>query len=170
AKIEQMARRVRAVAALADPVGQTLLHSELDDGLELKRITCPFGVIAAVVEARPDAVVQLSALAFKSGNALMIKAGAEISRTSEVLLEIFKSSFEVAGTSANAVAMISSREELHQLLKLHGEIDLVIPRGSSELVRFISENTRIPVMGHADGVCHIYVDAAADQNLAVSVI
>jgi len=169
-KIEQMARSVRAVATLADPVGKILLCSELDEGLELKRITCPFGVIAAVVEARPDAVIQLSALAFKSGNALMIKAGSEISRTASALLGIFKSNFEAAGIPADATVMVKTREDLHELLKRHREIDLVVPRGSSELVRFVVENTSIPVMGHADGVCHIYVDAAADQNLAVSVI
>ena len=169
-KLMQMARSVNAVSGLEDPVGKVLLQSALDDGLELTRISCPFGVIAAVVEARPDAVVQLSALAFKSGNALMIKAGAEIGRTTEVLLGVFKSAYERAGISADALINVKSREELHELLKLDYYIDLVVPRGSSELVRFISSNTRIPVLGHADGVCHIYVDAAADLNLATSVI
>jgi len=112
----------------------------------------------------------LSALALKSGNALMIKAGSEIARTTEVLLDIFKRAYESAGISPEAITNVKSREELHELLKLHEYIDLVVPRGSSELVRFISANTRIPVLGHADGVCHIYVDAAADLNLATSVI
>ena len=169
-KLLQMARSVNAVSGLEDPVGKVLLQSDLDDGLELRKIACPFGVIAAVVEARPDAVVQLSALAFKSGNALMIKAGAEIARTTEILLGIFKSAYERAGISADALTNVKSREELRELLKLDQYIDLVVPRGSSELVRFISANTRIPVLGHADGVCHIYVDAAADLNLATSVI
>jgi glutamate-5-semialdehyde dehydrogenase len=105
-----------------------------------------------------------------SGNALMIKAGAEISRTTEVLLGIFGSAYERAGVSADALVNVRSREELQELLKLDQYIDLVVPRGSAELVRFISSNTRIPVLGHADGVCHIYVDAAADLNLATSVI
>jgi glutamate-5-semialdehyde dehydrogenase len=100
----------------------------------------------------------------------MIKAGAEIARTTEVLLAIFKSAYERAGISADALVNVKSREELHELLKLDKYIDLVVPRGSSELVRFISSTTRIPVLGHADGVCHIYVDAAADLNLATSVI
>jgi glutamate-5-semialdehyde dehydrogenase len=169
-KLLQMSRSVNAVSSLDDPVGKVLLQSELDDGLELTKLSCAFGVIAAVVEARPDAVVQLSALAFKSGNALMIKAGAEIARTTEVLLAIFKSAYERAGISADALVNVKSREELHELLKLDKYIDLVVPRGSSELVRFISSTTRIPVLGHADGVCHIYVDAAADLNLATSVI
>jgi len=169
-KLLQMSRSVNAVSDLEDPVGKILLQSELDDGLELRKISCPFGVIAAVVEARPDAVVQLSALAFKSGNALMIKAGAEIARTTEVLLGIFKRAYERAGISADALINVKSREELHELLKLDHYVDLVVPRGSSELVRFISSNTRIPVLGHADGVCHIYVDAAADLSLATSVI
>ena len=169
-EILQMARSVNAVSSLEDPVGKILLHSELDDDLELKRISCPFGVIAAVLEARPAAVVQLSALAFKSGNALMIKAGSEIARTTEVLLDIFKRAYESAGISPDAITNVKNREELHELLRLDAYIDLVVPRGSSELVRFISANTRIPVLGHADGVCHIYVDAAADLNLATSVI
>lgn len=169
-KLLQMARSVNVVSGLDDPVGKILLRSGLDDGLQLKKISCPFGVIAAIVEARPDAVVQLSALAFMSGNALMIKAGAEISRTTEVLLGIFGSAYERAGVSADALVNVRSREELQELLKLDQYIDLVVPRGSAELVRFISSNTRIPVLGHADGVCHIYVDAAADLNLATSVI
>lgn len=169
-KLLQMARSVNAVSGLEDPVGKILLHSELDDGLELRKISCPFGVIAAVVEARPDAVVQLCALAFKSGNVLMIKAGAEIARTTEVLLKVFKNAYERAGISSDALTNVKGREELYELLKLDHYIDLVVPRGSSELVRFISANTRIPVLGHADGVCHIYVDAAADLNLATSVI
>lgn len=169
-KLLQMARSVRAVSALEDPVGKILVCSDLDDGLQLKRVSCPFGVIAAVVEARPDAVVQLSALAFKSGNALLIKAGTEIGRTTEVLLDIFRRGFGQAGIGPAAVVNVPSREELHELLTLDQYIDLVVPRGSSELVRFISANTRIPVLGHADGVCHIYVDSAADLHLAVSVI
>lgn len=169
-KLLQMTRSVNAVGGLEDPVGKILLQSELDEGLELKKISCPFGVIAAVVEARPDAVVQLSALAFKSGNALMIKAGAEIARTTEVLLRVFKSAYEREGVSPDALTNVKSREELHEILKLEYYIDLVVPRGSSELVRFVSANTRIPVLGHADGVCHICVDAAADLNLAISVI
>lgn len=169
-KLLQMTRSVNAVSGLEDPVGKILFQSDLDDGLELTKISCPFGVIAAVVEARPDAVVQLSALAFMSGNALMIKGGAEIARTSEVVLGIFGSAYERAGISADALVNVKSREELYELLKLDHYIDLVVPRGSSELVRFISSNTRIPVLGHADGVCHIYVDAAADLNLATSVI
>ncbi len=169
-KLLQMARSVNAVSSLEDPVGKILLQSELDEALELRKISCPFGVIAAVVEARPDAVVQLSALAFKSGNALMIKAGTEIARTTEVLLRVFKTVYERAGLPSHALTNVRSREELHELLKLDEYIDLVVPRGSSELVRFISANTRIPFMGHADGVCHIYVDAAADLNLATSVI
>ena len=169
-KLLQMARSVRSVSALEDPVHKILLYSELDDGLELRKVSCPFGVIAAVIEARPDAVVQLSALAFKSGNALMIKAGAEIARTTEILLQIFTGAYARAGISPAVLTNVKSREELHELLKLDECIDLVVPRGSSELVRLISANTRIPVLGHADGVCHIYVDTAADLNLATSVI
>lgn len=171
AKIQQMTCSLRAVAALKDPVGQVLLSRELDDSFELRKITCPFGVIAAIVEARPDAVVQLSGLAFKSGNALMIKAGAEIGRTTETLVNLLKGVFEShPQVPVDAVTNIRTREQLHELLALSEYIDLVVPRGSRELVRFISANTRIPVLGHADGVCHIYVDTAADVNMAFSVI
>ena len=170
-KIQQMARNLRAVAALKDPVGQVLLSRELDENFELRKITCPFGVIAAIVEARPDAVVQLSCLAFKSGNALMIKAGAEIGRTTETLVNLLKGVFEShPQVPVDAVTNIRTREELHELLSLNEYIDLVVPRGSGELVRFVSANTRIPVLGHADGVCHIYVDTEADLSMAFSVI
>lgn len=170
-KIQQMARSVRAVAALKDPANQVLLRTELDDDLELRKITCPFGVVAAVVEARPDAVIQLSSLAFKSGNALMIKAGAEIGRTTDGLMQVLRTVFESQGdVPIAAVTNVKTREELHELLALNQYIDLVVPRGSAELVRFVSANTRIPVLGHADGVCHIYVHAAADLNMAFSLI
>ena len=170
-KIQQMAKSVRAVAALEDPAGQVVLRTELDDDLELRKITCPFGVIAAVIEARPDAVMQLSSLAFKSGNALMIKAGAEIGRTTEALLGLLRRVFESRqGVPVNTVTNVRTREELRELLGLSEYIDLIVPRGNAELVRFISANTRIPVLGHADGICHIYVEAAANLSMAFSVI
>ena len=169
-KILQMSASVRAVRALEDPVGRILLQSELDEGLELKKISCPFGVIAAIVEARPDAVVQLSALALKSGNALMIKAGAEIGRTASAISALLSQAAESGEAPASAFTHVEGREAARELLALHEYVDLMIPRGSAELVRFVSTNTRIPVLGHADGVCHIYVDAAANREMAISLI
>lgn len=170
-KLRQMSAGIRAVKALEDPVGRVLLHSELDEGLKLKKITCPFGVIAAIVEARPDAVVQLSALALKSGNALMIKAGAEVGRTASAIVALLRQALESVGeVPASAFTHVEGREAAHELLALHEYVDLVVPRGSAELVRFVSSNTRIPVLGHADGVCHIYVDAAANRDMAIALI
>src|SRR5438874_13490740 len=159
-KLRQMVAGVRAVAALKDPVGKILLRSELDDGLELKKITCPFGVVAAIVEARPDAVAQLSALVLKSGNALMIKAGAEIRRTTSAILAAFVKALESTAIPANVFTNVEGREATHELLALQDYVDLVVPRGSAELVRFVFANTRIPVIGHAEGVCHIYVESS----------
>ena len=169
-KLRQMVAGVRAVAALEDPVGKILLRSELDDGLELKKITCPFGVVAAIVEARPDAVAQLSALALKSGNALMIKTGEEISRTTAAMLSVFRSALESTQVPVDALTNVEGREAVHELLRLNEQVDLVVPRGSADLVRFVSDNTRIPVLGHSDGVCHIYVEASADQEMAIALI
>src|SRR5437868_7005903 len=169
-KLQQMAVGLRAVAALEDPVGKTLLRSELDDGLELKKITSPFGVIAAIVEARPDAVTQLCALALKSGNSLMIKAGGEIHRTAAAILAAFASALDSTQIPPQAFTNVEGREAVLELLALQNYVDLVVPRGSSDLVRFVVANTRIPVIGHADGVCHIYVEASANRAMAISLI
>ena len=170
-KIRQMSAGVRAVKALEDPVGRVLLHSVLDEGLDLKKVTCPFGVIAAIVEARPDAVVQLSALALKSGNTLLIKAGAEVSRTASAIVALLsQAAASVGEVPASTFTHVEGREAARELLGLHEYVDLVVPRGSAELVRFVSSNTRIPVLGHADGVCHIYIDAAANRDMAIALI
>ena len=170
AKLRQMTAGLRAVAALPDPVGKILLHSELDDSLELKKITTPFGVIAAIVEARPDAVTQLCALALKSGNALMIKAGAEIGRTTRGLLALFAKAIDEIEIPPHTFSDVEGREAVRELLGLHEYIDLVVPRGSADLVRFVFANTRIPVIGHAEGVCHIYVEGSANKEMAISLI
>lgn len=169
-KVQQMAVSLRAVAALEDPVGKTVLHAELDDALELKKITTPFGVIAAIVEARPDAITQLCALALKSGNALMIKAGAEIIRTTRAILQVFAKTLESTRIPPHAFTKVEGRESVRELLALQDYVDLVVPRGSSDLVRFVFANTRIPVIGHAEGVCHIYVESSANQEMAISLI
>jgi len=169
-KLRQMVDGLRAVVALPDPVGKILLNSELDDSLELKKITTPFGVIAAIVEARPDAVTQLCALALKSGNGLMIKAGTEIGRTTRGLLALFAKAVDSTGIPQHAFSNVEGREAIRELLGLQEYVDLVVPRGSADLVRFVFANTRIPVIGHTEGVCHIYVESSANQEMAISLI
>ncbi len=170
-KVQAMAEQVRAVAALEDPIGRVVERTLLDDGLVLERVTCPLGLIAAVIEARPDAMTQIAALALRSGNAVLLKVGTEATRTARVLLSTMHAALAARpGVPRDAVAMVEGRPAVDALLSLDGGIDLVVPRGSYALVRSIQARTRIPVMGHADGICHVYVDAAADVAMAVDIV
>ncbi|HEY9764347.1 MAG TPA: glutamate-5-semialdehyde dehydrogenase [Trichocoleus sp.] len=159
---------VRDVAKLPDPVGTVQIHRELDDGLVLKRVACPLGVLGVIFESRPDAVMQISSLAVKSGNGVILKGGKEAVRSCQALVKAIKQGLETAGVDPAAVQLLTTREETRALLQLEGYVDLIIPRGSNSFVRYVQENTRIPVLGHADGICHLYVDAAADLNKATS--
>ena len=161
-KLEAAIRGVRDVAKLPDPAGAVQIHRELDDGLILKRIACPLGVLGIIFESRPDAVMQISTLAVKSGNGVILKGGKEAVRSCQALVKAIRQGLTNAGVDANAVQLLTTREETRALLELDGYVDLIIPRGSNAFVRFVQENTRIPVLGHADGICHLYVDAAAD--------
>jgi glutamate-5-semialdehyde dehydrogenase len=158
---------VRQVAALSDPLGRRQLHTELDANLVLERITVPLGVLGVIFEARPDAVMQIASLAIRSGNGALLKGGREAARSCQAILEALKEG--LAGTSVDpgCLELLTSREESLGLLKLDGLVDLIIPRGSNALVRYIQDHTRIPVLGHADGLCHLYVDAAAAVEQAV---
>ncbi len=169
-KLAEMVAQIRAVAALADPLGRRLHAVELDHGLDLEKISVPLGVLAVIFEARPDAVTQIAALALKSGNAVLLKPGKEVERTAAVLVEIFREALTSTHVPHEAVALIFGREQVVELLHLSSLVDLVIPRGSRALVGYIQANTRIPVLGHADGICHIYVDQHVDQSLALAVI
>jgi len=170
AKLAEMVRGVRAVAELPDPSGRILERRMLDTGLELHKVSCPLGVLAVIFEARPDAVTQISALSVKSGNAVILKGGREVERTTEVLVRTMTKALSSANLPADAVCAVYGREAVASLLTMDEMIDLVIPRGSNALVQHIQRNTRIPVLGHADGVCHAYVDSAADQEMAVSIV
>ncbi len=170
AKLADMVRSVRAVAQLADPSGRILDRTLLDEGLELQKVSCPLGVLAVIFEARPDAVTQISALALKSGNAVILKGGREVERTTEVLVDVMREALASNGIPQNAICAVYGREAVSALLKLEEMIDLVIPRGSNALVQHVQRNTRIPVLGHADGVCHVYVDAAADEAMALKLV
>ena len=169
--IAEMARQVRDVAALADPVGNVLATTELDDGLTLEKVSCPLGVVAVIFESRPDAVPQVGSLAIKTGNGLVLKGGAEARHTNRVLVSIWKDALAAqAAPLADAICALEDRAEVMQVLELEREIDLVVPRGSTEFVNFVFQHSRIPVLGHGSGICHIYVDAAADLTMATQVI
>ena len=160
---------VRKVAGLPDPLGQRQLHRELDDGLLLERVSVPLGVVGVIFEARPDAVMQIASLAIRSGNGALLKGGREARCTNEAVMQALKAGLASSSVSPDALALLTTRQESLALLRLDGLVDLIIPRGSNELVRFIQDNTRIPVLGHADGICHLYVDQQADLAKAVRV-
>jgi glutamate-5-semialdehyde dehydrogenase len=160
---------VRDVGKLNDPVGTVQMHRELDEGLILKRITCPVGVLGVIFEARPDALIQITTLAIKSGNGVILKGGKEAIRSCETLTRVIHQALSATAVDPAAVRLLTTREETIALLQLDEYIDLIIPRGSNSFVRFVQENTRIPVLGHADGICHLYIDRAADLQKAVDI-
>lgn len=160
---------VRQVAQLPDPLGVRQLHRELDQGLMLERVSVPLGVLGVIFEARPDAVMQIASLAIRSGNGAMLKGGREASRSCVAILEALRAGLATSAVDPSALELLTSREESLGLLKLDGLVDLIIPRGSNELVRFIQDNTRIPVLGHADGICHLYVDREVDIDQALRI-
>lgn len=160
---------VRDVAKLPDPVGAVDLHRVLDDGLVLQRIGCPLGVLGVIFEARPDAVVQIASLAVKSGNGVILKGGREAVRSCEALVTAIRAGLAKTDVDPDVVQLLTTREETRALLNLEGYVDLIIPRGSNSFVQFVQQNTQIPVLGHADGICHLYIDAAADLEQAVAI-
>ena len=169
-KLAEMIGQIRAVAALPDPLGRRLDAIELDRGLDLEKVSVPLGVLAVIFEARPDAVTQIAALALKSGNAVLMKPGKEVERTAAVLVDVICEALAHTPIPPAAVNLILGRAAVAELLHLTTLIDLVIPRGSRALVEYIQANTRIPVLGHADGICHVYVDRHVDPDLALAVI
>ncbi|TVQ09121.1 MAG: glutamate-5-semialdehyde dehydrogenase [Leptolyngbya sp. DLM2.Bin27] len=160
---------VRDVARLPDPVGAVQVHRELDDGLVLTRVAVPLGVLGVIFESRPDAVMQIAALAIKSGNGVILKGGKEAVCSCTALVEAIKQGLKNAGVDPETVQLLTTREETRALLDLEGYVDLIIPRGSNGFVQFVQENTRIPVLGHADGICHLYVDSDADLEQAIAI-
>ena len=168
-KISQVVAGIESLIALDDPVGRTLAATELDAGLELYKVSCPIGVIGVVFESRPDALVQISTLCLKSGNAVLLKGGSEATRTNRVLTETIAEASEKAGLPDGWIQLLETRQDVARMLALDEYIDLVIPRGSNEFVRYIMNNTDIPVLGHAEGICHVYVDGDADLQMAVDI-
>lgn len=168
--IAEMAARVREVASLPDPLGKKLAVTELDQGLILHKESCPLGVIAVVFESRPDVVPQVASLALKSGNAVLLKGGAEAANSNETIVAVWRETLHsFPDVPPESIHLLQSRSDVMDLLHLQGEVDLLIPRGSKEFVAFMEQNSRIPVLGHGEGICHVFVDRAADLNKAVTV-
>ena len=167
AKLGDIAEMVESVAAQADPLGRTLAARELDEGLELYRVSVPIGVVATVFESRPDALVQIAALALKSGNAVILKGGSEASESNRVLHRVIREA--TADLPDGWAGLVEAHEEVDRLLERHDAVDLVMPRGSSEFVSYIQDNTQIPVLGHTEGICHVYVDDDADLEMAADI-
>ena len=170
-KMRDMIQGIYDISKLDDPVNKVLLKRELDDGLVLQKVSCPIGVLGIIFEARPDVISQISALAIKSSNAVILKGGKESKNTNKTILEIINSALSgVNGFPDGLLNQVYSREDVAEMLKADKFIDLIIPRGGNKLVKFIKENTNIAVLGHADGVCHIFVDESADLELAKRVV
>ncbi len=170
AKLQGAVQGAADVAKLPDPIGAVQIHRELDQGLIMQRIACPLGVLGVIFEARPDAVIQIATLAIKSGNGVILKGGKEAVRSCEALVAAIHQGLSAVNIDPAVVRLLTTREETLALLKLDAYVDLIIPRGSNAFVRFVQENTRIPVLGHADGLCHLYIDRAADLAQAIPII
>lgn len=169
AKIADVIAGIQSLIKLEDPVGKTLTATELDKGLELYKVSCPIGVIGVIFESRPDALVQISTLCLKSGNAVLLKGGSEAHLTNKILAETILEASEKAGLPKGWLQLLQSRADVEEMLSCDKHIDLIIPRGSNEFVRYIMNNTSIPVLGHAEGLCHVYVDVHADIDMAVKI-
>ena len=161
---------LQALALLPDPVGKTLSARELDSGLDLYQVTCPLGVIGMIFESRPDALVQIASLALKSGNALILKGGKEAHHTNKALFDLIVQATAQAGIPEGWIFLVQSRDEVTQMLSLDKDIDLIIPRGSNEFVKYIMNHTHIPVMGHAEGITHCYIDRQADVEMGGRIV
>jgi glutamate-5-semialdehyde dehydrogenase len=168
-KIAQVCEGIRHLIKLPEPVGRTISATELDADLELFKVSCPIGVIGVIFESRPDALVQISSLCLKSANAALLKGGREAARTNKVLAEIISDATDNTGIPQGWLGLLETRADVAKMLKMDDYIDLIVPRGSNEFVRHIMNNTSIPVLGHADGICHVYVDSEADIDMATNI-
>jgi glutamate-5-semialdehyde dehydrogenase len=171
AGIAEMARQIRDVARLEDPLGRVLSTTELDDGLTLQKVSCALGVVAVIFESRPDVVPQVGSLAIKTGNGLVLKGGAEAQHTNRVLVAVWHEALAgISPSLRHAICSLVDRADVARILEMDRDIDLVVPRGSTEFVNYVFQHSRIPVLGHGSGICHIYVDSAADLGMAREVI
>ena len=169
-KVLDMVKGIRSVINLPDPVGHRTMAMEMAKDLILYRETCPIGVIGAIFESRPDAVSQISSLCLKSGNAVVLKGGSEAQNSNKIIVSLIQKAIKsIEGVPDSAIQMIETRSEVEDMLLEEKNIQLIIPRGSNDFVRYIQDNTRIPVLGHSEGICHIYIDDEADLEMAVEV-
>ncbi len=168
-KVDDMIASMKSVASLPDPVGETMDTVELDEGLTLYQIRCPIGLVGVIFEARPEVVPQIMSLCLKSGNAVVFKGGSEAKRSNRALFDILRDAAASEGVPKEAFVLMKSREDVSEILKLDGVIDLLVPRGSYSFVKYIQDNTKIPVLGHSAGVCHVYIDGAAELQKAIDV-
>ena len=166
AKIAEVCAGLESLIKLAEPVGKTISATELDEGLELYKVSCPVGVVGVIFESRPDALVQIAGLCLKSANAVLLKGGSEAEKTNRILAEIISNASVKATMPAGWLGLLETRDQVAEMLGLDEYIDLIVPRGSNEFVRYIMDNTNIAVLGHADGICHVYVDENADLKMA----
>ncbi len=169
-KLKDVTAGIEQLIALPDPIGKLQLNRQLDQGLVLKRVSCPIGVIGIIFEARPDAMVQISSLCIKSGNCAVLKGGKETANTNKVLFDLIYKAAVENGAPDNCLIQAQGHNEIDELLACNKYVDLLIPRGSNGFVQYIMNNTKIPVMGHADGICHTYIDKDADMDKALRII
>ena len=170
-KMRDMIQGVRDIANLPDPIGRKIFERELDKGLTLTKVSCPIGVLGIIFEARPDVISQISALAIKSSNAVILKGGKESKNTNQKIMEVINFALEmVPSFPHNVVQQVFSRDDVKKMLECDEYINLIIPRGGNSLVKYIKENTNIPVLGHASGICHIFVDKFADIDMASKIV
>ena len=169
-KIRDMIQGVRDIANLPDPINKEIWSRDIADGITLKKISCPIGVIGVIFEARPDVISQISSLAIKSSNAVILKGGSEAENTNKIIFNLILSALNsVTGFPSDMINLIFTRDDVKDLLDADEYVNLIIPRGSNSLVKYIKSNTKIPVLGHADGICHIYIDETADINKVLSI-
>ncbi len=169
-KMRDMIQGIKDVISLPDPVNQKIWGKELADGLELYKISCPIGVIGVIFEARPDVVAQISALAIKSANVVLLKGGKEAQNTNIIIAKLINEALSsVAEFPKDVINLLLTREDVSKMLKLDNYIDLIIPRGSNSLVKYIQQNTKIPVLGHSEGICHIYISESADLKKTIRI-
>lgn len=169
-KWEDMLKGILDVRDLEDPVGKVTLRTRLDDGLEMTRVTCPIGVLLIIFEARPEVIANIASLAVKSGNSAILKGGKESTESFVAISKVISEALDKSEVPNGAIQLVTTRDVIPQLLDLDQYIDLVVPRGSNELVRYIKSSTKIPVLGHADGLCSIFLEQSVDPTLAADVI
>ena len=168
-KLHQVVLGLKALASMEDPLNHTLVSTEITKGLNLYKVTCPIGVIGVIFESRPDALIQIASLCIKSGNSVLLKGGREALGTNQILIALVRQALSDSGLPANTAQLLETRDDVANMLKEDTLIDLIIPRGSNSFVRYIMDHSRIPVLGHSDGICHVYIDEFSNHDMALKV-